>query len=262
MESMSLTRPVVGIVPAAGRATRLPNRACSKELLPVGEVVDAAGRRPRAISEHLVDAMVDAGAERICIIVAPDKRDIVDFFGAGERHGAAIDYLYQHDPTGMSDAIDLAFDQLRDATVLMGMPDTIVRPASSLRSIRMLLERSGCDLTLAVSPTSEPWRLGPVNIDSDGRVREVLDKPLVAPHNKVWTVACWTPRFTEFLHSHLQHQARTIAEAPLGLIMHSAIESGCHARAMVFEDGCYIDAGTVEGLDAARRLVDAESIRV
>ena len=250
---MSLARPVIGIIPAAGRATRLPNRDCSKELVPVGS---------RPISEYLVDAMVDAGAERICIVVAPDKIDIRRFYGSGERHGVPITYFYQQKPTGMSDAIDLAFEELHDATVLMGMPDTIVRPASSLRLIHELLGRTAADLALAVAPTDDPCRLGPVNVADDGRVLEIFDKPLIAPHDRVWTVACWSPRFTQFLHNYLRDHSRAISEAPLGLIMQAAVERNCNVRALVFGDGRYIDAGTSDGLATARGFVESESARV
>jgi dTDP-glucose pyrophosphorylase len=246
-------RPVVGIVPAAGRATRLPDREGSKELIVVGD---------RAISEYLIEAMRDAGADRICTVIAPDKQDIVRFYGAGERHGVRIDYVTQDQPTGMSDAIDLAFERLRGATVLMGMPDTIVRPHESLRVIRALLEDSGCDIALAVAPSDEPCRLGPVTMHADGRVIEVFDKPRVAPHHQVWTVAAWAPRFTEFLQHHLATAARPIPEAPLGLIFQAALEHGFDVRGRLFVDGCYVDAGTPEGLSAARRIVAGETVRV
>jgi glucose-1-phosphate thymidylyltransferase len=245
------TRPVIGIVPAAGRATRLPDRACSKELLTVGET----HTRPRAISEYLVDAMAGAGADRICMVISSDKPDIPRFYGSGEQHGVSIGYLYQERPTGMSDAIDIAYPWLREATVLMGMPDTIVRPADSLTRIRAMLEDAHCDIALAVAPTDEPERLGPVIVDRSGRVLEVLDKPSTPPHNLVWTVACWSPRFTEFLHQQLALSPRTHPEAPLGLIFQDAIAAGFDVRALTFADGCYIDAGTVEGLAAARRLM-------
>jgi glucose-1-phosphate thymidylyltransferase len=250
--TVSERRPVIGIIPAAGRATRLPNRVCSKELLPVGYTRDAA--RPRAISEYLVDAMVDAGADRICMVVAPDKQDIVRFYGSGEAHGVPIAYLCQEQQTGMSDAIDLACPWLRDATVLMGMPDTIVKPDDSLSRIRALLEREQCDIALAVAPTDEPARLGPVHMDAGGRVLEVMDKPVTVPHNMVWTVACWAPRFTEFLHAQLAVQPRAHPEAPLGLIFQDAILAGFDVRALAFADGRYIDAGTVAGLAAAQQL--------
>jgi glucose-1-phosphate thymidylyltransferase len=253
MHDSTIRRPVIGIVPAAGRATRLPERTGSKELIAVGD---------RAVSEHLIDAMRAAGADRIRIVIAPDKQDIVQFYGAGERHGVPVSYVYQHQPTGMSDAIDLAFESLAGTTVLMGMPDTIVRPHQSLHRVRALLEQEDCDIALAVAPTSEPCRLGPVTMAADGRVIEVLDKPLTAPHNHVWTVAAWGPRFTEFLHTHLATMPRQIAEAPLGLIFQDAIRQGFDVRALSFSDGCYIDAGTPEGLAAARRQVASETVRV
>jgi glucose-1-phosphate thymidylyltransferase len=136
----------------------------------------------------------------------------------------------------------------------MGMPDTIVQPEDSLARIRALLEREDCDIALAIAPTSEPERLGPVNVAADGRVLEIFDKPRVAPHNRVWTVACWSARFTEFLHQHLRAHRRD-DEAPLGLIFQSAIAQGFAARAITFAAGCYIDAGTTAGLQAAQRWV-------
>lgn len=248
-------RPVIGVVPAAGRATRLPDRSCSKELLPISETCDRSRPRRRAISEYLVNAMVDAGAERICMVIGADKHDIMRFYGCGDEHGVPIAYLCQENPTGMSDAIDIAYPWICDATVLMGMPDTIVRPDDSLTQIRALLEQAPCDIVLAVAPTDEPQRLGPVNIDPSGRVLEVFDKPSSPPHNKVWTVACWGPRFTEFLHKQLALRPRIHPEAPLGLIFQSALADGFDIRALVFVDGCYVDAGTVDGLASAQRLV-------
>jgi hypothetical protein len=97
---------------------------------------------------------------------------------------------------------------------------------------------------------------------ADGRVIEVFDKPRVAPHHQVWTVAAWAPRFTEFLQHHLATAARPIPEAPLGLIFQAALEHGFDVRGRLFVDGCYVDAGTPEGLSAARRIVAGETVRV
>lgn len=225
----------------------------------MGETRDGCHSRPRAISEYLVEAMAGAGAEQICMVIASEKQDLVRFYGSGERHHVSIGYLYQAQPTGMADAIDVAYPLARDATVLMGMPDTIVQPADSLSRIRTHLEDEHCDIALAVAPTDEPGRLGPVNLDRSGRVLEVLDKPASPPHNMVWTVACWAPRFTEFLHRQLAQQPRAHPEAPLGLIFQDAILAGFDVRALPFADGCYIDAGTVDGLSAARRLMSSRT---
>src|SRR5687767_6485169 len=93
-------RPVIGIVPAAGRGTRLAGWAGSKELLPIGETLGPRGARPRAVSEHLIDAMKIARVDRICMVIAPDKQDLVRFYGSGDGHGVPIAYVCQDAPIG------------------------------------------------------------------------------------------------------------------------------------------------------------------
>ncbi len=247
--------PVIGIVPAAGKATRLPRAMCSKELLPIGEATGPDGRRPKAVSEYLFDALVAAGVHRVCVVIAPEKHDIVRFYGSGARHGVPIAYVCQEVPTGMADAINAAYPWIADATVLMGMPDTIVKPVDTLPKLRVFYEREHADLALAVAPTEEPGRLGPVSFDASGRVLEVLDKPDIPPHNKVWTVACWGATFTEFLHAYLAGRPPSQGEVALGSIFQVFVERGFRVRALPFDDGLYIDVGTMEGLRAAQSVV-------
>jgi glucose-1-phosphate thymidylyltransferase len=250
----------IGIVPAAGRATRLPGCTGSKELLPIGETTTPNGRRPKAVSEYLVDALVAADVHRVCVVIAPDKHDILRYYGSGERHGVEIAYVCQETPTGMADAIDLAYPWIRDGTVFMGMPDTLFRPADAFAQLRPFYERERADLALVVCPTEEPTRLGPVMFDAAGRVREVMDKPAVAPHNNVWVVAMWGPAFTEFLHAQLAERPPSDGEVALGSIFQTGVERGLRVRALPFADGVYIDAGTMEGLQAARRAVASSTV--
>ena len=260
-----MSRPVIGIVPAAGKATRMPRCICSKELLPIGEAAGIEGCRPKAVSEYLFDALVAAEVDRVCVVIAPEKHDILRFYGSGERHGVPIAYVCQEVATGMADAIDAAYPWIGDATVLMGMPDTIFRPIDALSKLRVLYERERADLALAVAPTDEPARLGPVMVDASGRVLEVLDKPQAPPHNNVWVVACWGATFTEFLHAYLAarrpSQAVASGEVALGNIFQAFVERGARMRALSFDDGLYIDAGTMEGLRAAQSVVASVSTK-
>ena len=59
------TLKLIGLVPAAGRATRIQPLPCSKELLPVG--FQATGRldddqalRPKVVSHYLLESMFRA----------------------------------------------------------------------------------------------------------------------------------------------------------------------------------------------------------
>jgi glucose-1-phosphate thymidylyltransferase len=55
-----------GIVPAAGKGSRIQPLASSKELLPVGSRHDGEAERPMAVSEYLVERMILGGATKIC----------------------------------------------------------------------------------------------------------------------------------------------------------------------------------------------------
>ncbi|MEA2990234.1 MAG: glucose-phosphate thymidylyltransferase, partial [Alphaproteobacteria bacterium] len=51
-----------GIIPAAGRGSRIQPLAFSKELLPVGSRVDNGIERPCAVSEYLLERLILGGA--------------------------------------------------------------------------------------------------------------------------------------------------------------------------------------------------------
>ena len=118
-----------GVIPAAGLGTRIQPLAFSKELLPVGSRMDADQERPRAVSEHLLERMIVAGATRLCFVVSPGKTDIMQYFG-GQFGEAAICYAVQQDPKGLCDALFTALPFISpEDEVLVGLPDTIWFPA-------------------------------------------------------------------------------------------------------------------------------------
>src|SRR3954465_11085705 len=93
-----------GIIPAAGAGTRIQPLAFSKELLPVGSRLEDGIERPRAVSEHLVERMLLAGADRLCFVIAREKSDILAYYG-GQIGAAAIAYAVQPEPAGLCDAL-------------------------------------------------------------------------------------------------------------------------------------------------------------
>src|SRR5437868_3552462 len=83
-----------GIIPAAGKGSRIQPLAFSKELLPVGGHSDDGVERPRAVSDYLIERLVIGGATRICFIIGPGKSDIVEYYGAC-AHSAPVCYVVQ-----------------------------------------------------------------------------------------------------------------------------------------------------------------------
>src|SRR3954467_7975907 len=84
-----------GIIPAAGAGSRIQPLAFSKELLPVGGRLDGNVERPRAISEYLVDRMLEGGAKKLCFVIAPGKSDILEYYGGGTIDSATITFVVQ-----------------------------------------------------------------------------------------------------------------------------------------------------------------------
>ena len=80
-----VTQPnLVGIVPAAGKGTRLAPFPCAKELFPIGfqshEVHGSIEQRPKVVSQYIIENMVEAGVDRILIIVGEGKKDVVEYY--------------------------------------------------------------------------------------------------------------------------------------------------------------------------------------
>src|SRR3954465_14121610 len=124
-----------GIVPAAGRGSRIQPLAFSKELLPVGSPRGDGIDRPCAVSEYLLERLILGGADKICFVISPGKSDILEYFG--DHYGSAqLAYVVQPEPLGLCDAALRAGTVVgRDEDVIVGLPDTVGFPAAALRAL-------------------------------------------------------------------------------------------------------------------------------
>jgi CTP:molybdopterin cytidylyltransferase MocA len=112
---------LVGVVPAAGHASRLQPLAGSKELLEVGG---------RPVLEYVVERMIAAGADEIRVVTRPDKPDVAE-------HARALGALVVvGEPSSSAESILLALEGLAtDDLVMVGFPDTIWQPVSGLSHV-------------------------------------------------------------------------------------------------------------------------------
>lgn len=239
----------IGILPAAGLATRLRPFRYPKELLPIVYVTDgdSARVRPRLVAEYALDAMRKAGIPRCFIVISEWKTEIFRYFGNGMEMGIQIAYLHQPVANGLVGAISTGMQWFGNSYVCLTLPDTIFFPMNAIAVLRKEILISGSDLILGVFPTAEPEHLGPVRIAADGCVLEVLDKPAQTELYNTWGNAIWSQRFTQFLQDYLN----THPEAPehsIGEIFNHAVTQGLKVDAVFFGEGQYIDIGRVEGI--------------
>ena len=128
---------LVGVVPAAGRATRLGRLPCSKEVLPIAWETDPAGRsRALVACEPLLRQMRLAGAMRAFVVVGNGKWDIPAFLGDGDGVGLDLAYLVIADSPSMVHTVARACPRLGTATVLFGFPGPRAAARRNCRTYR------------------------------------------------------------------------------------------------------------------------------
>jgi glucose-1-phosphate thymidylyltransferase len=162
---------VIGIVPAAGYATRLGNLPRSKELLEVNGV---------PVIEYLVRRMEVAGCSEIRVVTRPEKEDVRDY---AARRGATV--LLAH-PAHVGASVAAALEGVStNALVALGYPDTLWEPLDGFVRLRDAVD-SETDVVLGLFRTLDAARSDVVVTDSSGRVADILVKPSDPPSMLVW----------------------------------------------------------------------------
>lgn len=240
----------VGLVPAAGLATRLAPLAYPKELLPIMYASEHGRITPRPVLQASLDQMRRAHVHRCVIVIAEWKLEIARVFGDGSEAGVMLAYVMRSRPRGLADALDAARPWLGDHDVCLTLPDTLIDPDDALARVRSEREDSGADVVLGVFPSDCPEQLGPVRVDASGNVVEVLDKPTRTDLRNTWGMAMWSSRFTALLAEQVA-EAADDAKPVLGSVFQRAMEVGLHVRAVTFTEGRFIDLGTSNGIAEA-----------
>ncbi len=240
---------LVGLLPAAGRGSRLGSIPCSKEIMPLGfqpsATADPAWQPVTAIEMHL-NALRQAGARRAVVIIGESKADVVRYVGDGSRYGLAVAYVYQQQLRGMPFALNLARPWLGNATTLFSMPDTLITPPDTLARLAEEHRHHRADVTLGLFPTVTPQKFGMVAQDSAGRIIRFADKPAQSDLTLMWGMAAWSPEFSTFLEADLAQRPADGREIVLSDVFAAALASGLTIQGAVMEGAHYHDIGTPE----------------
>jgi glucose-1-phosphate thymidylyltransferase len=239
-----------GIIPAAGAGTRIQPLAFSKELLPVGSRFDAGVERPRAVSEHLVERMLRAGATRICFVISREKSDILSYYGG--RIGAAdIVYVVQPQPAGLCDAVFRALPLISPSEpVAVGLPDTIWFPEDGFAIL------PDDELSFLLFPVEHPEFFDAVVTDEDGRVQEIQVKRADAASTWIWGGFKLPGAVLHTLHALWCEPGRR--DEYFGTLVNAYLARGGSARGIRAGEA-YVDVGTLNGYREALRLLNDRS---
>ena len=244
---------MIGVIPAAGAGQRIQPLGCSKELLPVGTRHVNGQERPKAVAEYLVERMIAAGAEQICIVISAEKSDIVRYF-AERSYAAQIFYVVQQQPQGLCDALFRAepFARHHDK-VLIGLPDTIWFPENAFNATLAESAMRDAGVNLLLFPVNEPQHFDAVVSDERGYVERVeVKKPHPA---SPWVWGAVTTTGQAFRELRLLWESRHRQDEYLGDLLNASIAAGNPVRATAAGE-LYMDVGTMEGYRTALQLLE------
>jgi glucose-1-phosphate thymidylyltransferase len=245
---------IIGLIPAAGYATRLGPLPCSKEILPIGTCDTPDGPQPKVVSHYLLEKMRRAGITEAIIILREGKWDIPAHYKDGALVDMRLAYLAVPPTPGPPYTLDYAYPFVRDRLVALGFPDILFEPADGFVRLLEHQARTQAEVVLGLFPADRPETMDVVAVNGEGRVEQIVVKPAHTTLRQTWGIAVWTPAFTEFLHDRLAQGTALPqpTELHVGNLIQAAIEAGIRVEALAVSERPFLDIGVPEHLAKAR----------
>lgn len=243
-----MTQSLKIVIPTAGWATRMRPQTWSKPK----PLVSVAGR---TAIDHLLDtfhSVPDPQAVEYVIIFSPGlgETQIPPFMQEHYPH-LKVNYVLQPVMKGQSDALYLARQYLT-GPLLVCFSDTLIETDFSF-----LIDEK-IEAVAWVKPVPDPRRFGVAEVDADGCVTRLVEKPTSLENNRV-VVGCYYFREGRDLVAAIQEQVKRgtslKGEYFLTDTINIMIEGGLKMRTQTADN--WIDTGTIEAtLETNRWLLE------
>jgi glucose-1-phosphate thymidylyltransferase len=161
------------LILSGGHGTRLRPLTYSqqKQLIPVAN---------KPVLFYAIEDVIEAGIRDIGIILGPNKEQVIETVRSVEWD-ADIEFIYQGDPLGLAHAILIAEDFLGDESFVMYLGDNILRDGIVQHADKF--RELNPDSLILLCEVEEPQRFGVADLDEEGRVKRLIEKPKVPPSN-------------------------------------------------------------------------------
>lgn len=191
-----------GIILAGGSGTRLYpiTMGVSKQLLPIYD---------KPMIYYPISVLMLAGIREICMITTPqDHPQFQRCLGDGSQWGVTLTYVEQPSPDGLAQAYLLAEAFLDGAASALVLGDNIFF-GHGLPERLAAADGQAMGGTVFGYHVADPERYGVVAFDTQGRAREIVEKPAVPPSNYAVTGLY-------FLDGSAPARARQVQPSPRG----------------------------------------------
>jgi glucose-1-phosphate thymidylyltransferase len=235
---------VKALVLCAGKGTRLRplTHTGAKHLIPVAN---------KPILFYALEALAQAGVRDVALVVGDSYADIERAVRDGSQWGLSVRYLEQRDPRGLAHAVMIGREFIGDDRFIVYLGDNLFQHGVN----EFVAENgSGCDAALMVHEVEDPRSLGVVEMNSEGRVVGVEEKPQEPKSNLAITgIYLFTPRIFDAI-ARIKPSARN--ELEITDAIQRLIDDGGVVRAHSMR-GWWKDTGRpADVLDANRLLLE------
>jgi glucose-1-phosphate thymidylyltransferase len=241
--SMSVSTIKV-LIPMAGLGTRLRPHTWSKPK----QLVSVAGK---AMIDHVIDSFVtlpDLASIELINIVGYLGEQIEDYL-SDHYPDLKTYYVVQEDPRGQSHAIHLAREYL-NGPLLVVFADTLLETNLSF------LAEEAAEAVIWVKPVPDPRRFGVVELDENGYVRRLIEKPQEMANNLAVVGFYYfkdSARLLAAIEEQMERQIQIKGEYFLADAINIMLENGLRMR--VEKVDVWLDAGTPEALLETNRYL-------
>lgn len=240
-----MKRKIFGILPMAGKGSRLQPIAFSKELYPVS----FAGRH-FTISEFNIRAMCRANVDEIKLVVQPDKQDISTYYA----HSKYPISVYFYTSKSLPESCLFPINGLHDDDIcLFGLPDTLFTPSDAFTKIKDELI-GGVDLCLGTFKVPDGSKYDSVKWNPlTKEVEGVLVKSTPPLSNWIWGIWGANVKTLKLLKKKVLTQKRGRKERLLGVGFDMLAKDKRVKTTAIQLGDQYFDIGT---MDAIVRIQD------
>lgn len=158
------------VILSAGRGKRLNPITSSrpKPLIPI------CGK---PLLEHTILGLKEAGIDEILLVVGYKQEQIRDYFGNGDKFDIKIEYAIQEENLGTAHAAALAKNFINKSTSFLLMYGDILVDQEIFREIIRITKAKKNNGLIALIEVNNPQQYGIISLNSNGFVREIVEKP-------------------------------------------------------------------------------------
>ena len=171
-------------------------------------------------------------------MVREGQWDVSSHFGAGEMLDMHLAYLVIRDSCGPPFTIEKAYPFIKNRLIAFGFPDMLFGHDDVCIQLLNCQTIQNSDLVLGLFPAHLPQVMDMVEVDENGKVRNISLNPTQTHLIYSWLCAIWTQVFTQFMQTYLQDvrinerpevQTRKIdaqGDLPVGAVIKASIQQG------------------------------------